>query len=243
MQHSAGRSCWTDTRYKTGAWLPCAHPLWSARMWSCSMTVLPQTSRWGQAIDVQRVQECLQAANLAEHVAALPHGMGHCGRAQRHQLSAPAPAPGTCNERCTKRPDPDSRRSHFGPGHRIRNGWCKRPCNGLMQGRTTLVIATASPPSNMPTMVVGWNAAHRRTGNPRELLAQDGLYARLQARPGLTTSAPVRLTLANGLRRRSAMSPGWRQAGQNRRHFQNPVDSERGIGTLFKSNCTDSLVP
>lgn len=29
----------------------------------------------GQAIDVQRVQECLQAANLAEHVAALPHGM------------------------------------------------------------------------------------------------------------------------------------------------------------------------
>jgi ABC-type iron transport system FetAB ATPase subunit len=75
----------------------------------------------GQAIDRDRVNACLEAANLSEHIAALPEGMdtivGHnatqLSGGQRQRLAiARALVQG--------RTDPDPGRSHVRTGHRVR---------------------------------------------------------------------------------------------------------------------------
>jgi subfamily B ATP-binding cassette protein MsbA len=95
----------------------------------------------GQAVDTQRVQECLQAANLAEHVAALPQGMhtmvGHnatqLSGGQRQRLAIARAlyknAPILILDEATSALDTESERL------------VQEALQRLMQGRTTLVIA------------------------------------------------------------------------------------------------------
>ncbi|MBU6466220.1 MAG: ATP-binding cassette domain-containing protein, partial [Burkholderiales bacterium] len=138
----------------------------------------------GAAPDRERVQSCLAAANLAEHVAGLPQGMdtpvGHnaaqLSGGQRQRLAIARAlykdAPILILDEATSALDTESERL-------VQDALAR-----LMQGRTTIVIAHRLSTIEHADRVVVMDRGHVvEQGTHQELMAMEGLYARLQSRP------------------------------------------------------------
>ena len=146
----------------------------------------------GQAVDRDRVNACLEAANLSEHVAALPEGMdtvvGHnatqLSGGQRQRLAIARAlykdAPILILDEATSALDTESERL------------VQQALQRLMAGRTTLIIAhRLSTIEHADRVVVMEQGRIAEQGSHAELMAADGLYARLQKHGTLTdTEAP-----------------------------------------------------
>ncbi len=144
----------------------------------------------GSAMDEKRVHECLAAANLAEHIAALPQGIhtvaGHnaaqLSGGQRQRLAIARAlyknAPILILDEATSALDTESERL------------VQDALQRLMQGRTTLVIAhRLSTIEHADRVVVMERGAIVEQGTHAQLMASGGLYARLKSR----TATPAEL--------------------------------------------------
>ena len=142
----------------------------------------------GHAVDEQRVHDCLQAANLTAHVAALPQGIhtvvGHnatqLSGGQRQRLAIARAlykdAPILILDEATSALDTESERL------------VQDALQRLMQGRTTLVIAhRLSTIEHADRVVVMERGRIAEQGTHASLMAAGGLYARLQVRPSDAT--------------------------------------------------------
>ena len=135
----------------------------------------------GQAIDRERVQRCVEAANLATHVAGLPQGidtvLGHnatqLSGGQRQRLAIARAlyrdAPVLLLDEATSALDTESERL------------VQEALQRLMQGRTTLIVAHRLTTIQHADRIVVMDHGHIvEQGSHAQLMAADGLYARLQ---------------------------------------------------------------
>jgi ATP-binding cassette, subfamily B, bacterial MsbA len=140
----------------------------------------------GLPIDRDKIQECLVAANLAEHVAKLPRGidtvLGHnaaeLSGGQRQRLAIARAlyknAPILILDEATSALDNESER------------WVQEALQILMKGRTTLIIAhRLSTIEHADRVVVMAKGEIVEQGRHEELLKAGGIYARLHQK-GLT---------------------------------------------------------
>jgi subfamily B ATP-binding cassette protein MsbA len=144
----------------------------------------------GRPIDRARLQGCLEAANLASHVASMPQGMdtsvGHnaaeLSGGQRQRLAIARAlykdAPILILDEATSALDTESERL-------VQDALTK-----AMKGRTTLVIAhRLSTIEHADRVLVMEQGRIVEAGTHAELVALDGLYARLHAPRSLPTES------------------------------------------------------
>jgi subfamily B ATP-binding cassette protein MsbA len=134
----------------------------------------------GQLVDRTKIQACLAAANLEEHVGKLPQGMdtvlGHnateLSGGQRQRLAIARAlyknAPILILDEATSALDNESER------------WVQDALQNLMKGRTTLIIAhRLSTIEHADRVIVMSNGEIVEQGRHEELLKTGGVYSRL----------------------------------------------------------------
>lgn len=150
----------------------------------------------GAAIVRERVLACVQAANLTVHVQSLPQGidtvLGHnaveLSGGQRQRLAIARAlykdAPILLLDEATSALDTESERL------------VQEALNRLMQGRTTLIVAhRLSTIQHADRIVVMEHGRVAELGSHAQLMALDGLYARLQTNAVRTAPAGREPTL------------------------------------------------
>ncbi len=146
----------------------------------------------GQPADLERVQACLEAARLWDHVRALPQGMlsrighnaGQLSGGQRQRLAIARAiykdAPLLILDEATSALDNESERL------------VQEALQRLMQGRTTLIVAhRLSTIEHADRVVVMERGRIIEQGTPAALLSAGGAYTRLHQRGDFNTTEPA----------------------------------------------------